>query len=144
MIGAVFGWVLGHAMRLASSGIVQRAVDIYNSSQNTTVKLAQIGADVESTATQARVTLQQAKLNQPVFWLVVVVMIIPAAWQLWGVTLYNTFWWEHGIWPQSWAIAAYPPSVAPWVNASIEWLYNPIGVPGTVASAWLAGRVTGR
>lgn len=144
MIGGIFGWLLGKVMSFANSGIVQRAIDVYNTSQDRGVKLAQIGADVEATSTAARVTLQTNKMNQPVFWLVIVIMMLPAAWQLWGVTLYNTFWHANGIWPQPWNIAAYPPSVAPWVNASIDWLYNPIGVPGTVASAWLAGRVTGR
>lgn len=140
----MIGWLIGKIMSLVSSGIVQRAIDVYNASQDRGVTLAQIGADVEHNATQARVALQTQKMNWPVFWIIIAVMLGAPAWQLWGVTLYNTFWHANGIWPQSWDIAAYPPSVAPWVNASIDWLYNPIGVPGTVASAWLAGRVTGR
>lgn len=140
----MIGWLIGKIMSLVSSGIVQRAIDVYNAGQDRGVKLAQIGADVEAGDTQARVALQQTKMNWPVFWIIIAVMLGAPAWQLWGVTLYNTFWHANGIWPQHWTIAAYPPSVAPWVNASIEWLYNPIGVPGTVASAWLAGRVSGR
>jgi hypothetical protein len=140
----MIGWLIGKIMALAGSGVVQKVLDVYNSSQNTTVKLAEVAAGESATRTAAQVTLQSQKMNWPVFWIIIAVMLGAPAWQLWGVTLYNTFWHANGIWPQAWTIAAYPPSVAPWVNASIEWLYNPIGVPGTVASAWLAGRVSSR
>lgn len=144
MIAAAIGWLIGNVMRLAGSGVVQRVLDVYNRSQDSTTKLAQIGTDVEQAHLQHAAAAQQSKMNWPVFWIIIAVMLGAPAWQLWGVTLYNTFWHANGIWPQTWTIAAYPPSVAPWVNASIEWLYNPIGVPGTVASAWLASRASSR
>lgn len=144
MIGGLFGWLIGKAMSIAGSGIVQKAVEIYNRSQDNATKLAEVGAGLERAHLDAAVSLQTQKMNWPVFWIIVCVMIGAPAFQLWGITLYNVFWHTNGIWPQGWDIAAYPPSVAPWVTMSIEWLYNPVGVPGTIASAWLAGRVSGR
>lgn len=90
-----------------------------------------------------KVTLQQAKMNQPVFWIIIAVMMGPPALMLWGVTLYNFLWWQDGIWPQSWAIADFPPSIKPWVEKSIDWLYDPIGPITGVGSALLASFATG-
>lgn len=135
------GWLVGQALRLSGSGVVQAAIDTYNRGQDSAVRLAEINAETGAVLTQARTDRQRAKMNWPVFWVIICVMIGAPAFQLWWITLYNVFWHANGIWPQAWDIAAYPPSVEPWVRLSIEWLYDPIGAPGTVATALLAGKV---
>jgi len=85
---------------------------------------------------------QMVKMNQPVFWIIICVMMGPPALLLWGVSIYNFLWWEHGIWPQLWSIADFPPSIKPWAQAAIDWLYDPMGPPGTVVGAAIAGRLT--
>lgn len=92
----------------------------------------------------ARGAAQQAKMNWPVFWVLICGMMLWPFMTLGAITLYNIFWWENGIWPQPWEIAAYPPSVAHWVDASINWLYDPLGPPAGVGSALVAGLLTGR
>lgn len=87
---------------------------------------------------------QSAKINQPVFWIIIAVMLGPPALILWSVGIYNILFWEHGLWPQSWAIADFPPSIKPWVEKSIDWLYDPLGAPGTVGAAAVASWLTGR
>lgn len=145
---AIGSWVVGKVMAFAGSNIVRGAIDIYNKAQDSNVRLAEIDAStgqvIHANATNAAVTLQTTKMNWPVFWVIIAVMIGAPAFTLWSVTLYNIFWWEHGIWPQEWAIAAYPPSVAPWVEMSIMWLYDPVGVPSTVAGAGFAAWLTGK
>lgn len=88
----------------------------------------------------ARAQAQQSKMNWPVFWWIIVAMMGPPLLMTWGVTVYNFLWWEHGIWPQRWAIADFPPSIKPWIQASIDWLYDPLGLTSGVGSALLAGR----
>lgn len=148
MIAGIFSWLVGKAMALAGSRIVRGALDIYNKAQGGAVRLAEIDAQTGQVLGTASIAAgnerQAAKMSWPVFWVIIVVMLGAPAWQLWGVTLYNTFWHANGIWPQGWNIAAYPPSVAPWVEKSIDWLYDPVGVPGTVLSAWFAGRAVAK
>lgn len=148
MILAGLSWLAGKAMALLGSKIVRGAIDIYNKVQAGEVRLAEINARtgevITVTAIEAGTGRQQAKMNWPVFWVIIGGMMLWPFVTLGAITLYNIFWWENGIWPQTWAIAAYPPSVAPWVQASIDWLYDPVGPPLGVGSALLAAHLTRR
>lgn len=90
----------------------------------------------------ARTALQSAKMNWPIFWILICIMMAPPAFLLVSVALYNVFWWEHGIWPQHWAIADFPASIKPWAQQAIDWLYDPISTPAAVGTALVAGRIT--
>lgn len=87
---------------------------------------------------------QQTKMNNAVFWWMIAIMFGPTALMLWSVGLYNIFWWRNGIWPQAWSIAEFPPSVKPWIDAGIKWLYDPFGPPLGVGTALVAGALTGK
>lgn len=90
----------------------------------------------------ARMSTQAAKMNWPVFWVLIVAMMGPPLLLLWSVALYNIFWWEHGIWPQAWSIADFPPSIKPWAQAAVDWLFDPLGPPSGIGAALVAGRFT--
>lgn len=90
----------------------------------------------------ARLQSQSSKMNWPVFWVLIVAMMGPPILMLWSVWAYNILWWEHGIWPQGWAIADFPPSIKPWAQAAVDWLYDPWGPPSGVGAAVIAGRFT--
>lgn len=108
------------------------------------IRLEEIKAELEATKIEAAVTRQVAKMNWPIFWVIIAIMMGPPALMLWAVGVYNILWWEHGIWPQTWSIADFPPSIKPWIEASITWLYDPLGPPLGVGTALVAGTVTRR
>ena len=83
-------------------------------------------------------------MNWAVFWWIIVAMMGPPLLMIWGVTIYNFLWWEHGIWPQTWSIADFPPSIKPWIQATIDWLYDPLGLTSGVGTALVAGRFARR
>lgn len=138
--GAILGWVL----KLASGDVIGKALDALGKGQDGEIKLAQIRAGLDGKLIDATNARQAAKLNQPVFWIIVCVMMGPPALLFWSVAVYNIFFWQHGLWPQGWSIAEFPPSVKPWAEKAIAWLYDPISAPATVAAAAVAGKLTGR
>lgn len=85
---------------------------------------------------------QKAKMNYTVFWFIIVAALGPGIFNLWGIVIYNYFFWENGVWPQDWSIAEFPPQAAVWVDLSMKWLFDPIGLPATVATATGAGYAT--
>lgn len=155
ILASIGSWLLGHAIKIASGNILDRVVDFLVQSDAGRARLEEIrgqaaehiNAEDQATA-RARIDAlnqrQAQKMNQPVFWVLVAVMMGPPALILWGVAVYNILWWQHGIWPQDWAIADFPPSIKPWVEKSIDWLFDPLGVPTTVGTAAVASWLTGR
>lgn len=154
MFASIGAWILSNILKKVSLKTIGDVASRLAGTDDGSLRLAEINATTqvamkkEDTAQlgailSARGAAQQAKMNWPVFWVIITVMIGAPAWQIWGVTLYNTFWHANGIWPQPWNIAAYPPSVAPWVQASIDWLYDPLGAPSGVGAALIAGKLTG-
>jgi hypothetical protein len=112
----------------------------------TQVQIAQGRSEAElaKTIIAARASAQAAKMNWPVFWVLIVAMMGPPLILLWSVGLYNILWWEHGIWPQQWSIADFPPSIKPWAQAAVDWLFDPLGPPSGIGSALAAGWLTRR
>lgn len=86
---------------------------------------------------------QKAKMNFPVFWFIIVAALGPAIFTMWAIAIYNVFFWSNGVWPQGWAIAAFPPQTEVWVNMSINWLFDPVGLASTVGTATVAGLAAG-
>ena len=155
VIASIGVWLVKTVLKLNSAGVIEKALGALTGSADGRIKLAEIqaGAAVAlkreetsqlATHTAALNERQRLKMNQPVFWIIIAIMMGPPALMLWGVSIYNFLWWEHGIWPQAWAIADFPPSIKPWVQRSIDWLYDPLGAPSTVGAAGLASFVTGK
>ncbi len=151
MLASLGAWLL----KLATGDLLGRIVDVLTKSDAGRAKLEELrGRLAETVATESAATdrarisalnvRQAAKMIQPVFWLIIGVMMGPPALILWGVAVYNILWWQHGIWPQGWAIADFPASIKPWVEKSIDWLYDPIGAPSTVGAAAVASWLTGK
>jgi hypothetical protein len=142
-------------VKFATGDVIGKVLDTLKASDDGRAKLEEIHAqtveriDAEAQQTaQAKVDALQArqmtKLNMPVFWVLMVAMMGPPVLILWAVALYNILWWQHGIWPQGWSIADFPPSIKPWAQAAIDWLFDPLGPPSatgsSLAAAWLARR----
>ncbi|WP_127524089.1 hypothetical protein [Mesorhizobium sp. Z1-4] len=141
-------WLLGKVMSIAGSSVVREAIGVFNRTQDGNVRLAEIDAETKKviyTKHADKSTERQGmKFNVPVFVAVIALTIGAPATLFWSVTLYNIFWWENGIWPQAWQIAAYPPSMQIWANMAMEWLFDPMGPPGAVGAAGVAGWLTGK
>ncbi len=84
---------------------------------------------------------QLAKMNSPVFWGLIIATLGPAILTMWTMYFYNLFFWENGIWPQPWSVAEFPPQAAVWVNMSINWLFDPVGLSASVGVAGTAAWV---
>jgi hypothetical protein len=151
MLASLGAWLL----RLLTGDAIGKVLDALGRTDAGRAKLEEIHAgaaarmDAEAQATaRARIDALQArqagKISMPVFWALMVAMMGPPLLILWGVALYNVFWWQHGIWPQGWSIADFPPSIKPWAQAAIDWLFDPLGPPSaagsSLAAAWLARR----
>ena len=110
------------------------------------VDIAQINASAQmlSTIAGAGTQRQTAKFNHWIFWVLICFSIGPAIATQILLFFYNWLWWSGGIWPQPWSIAEFPPQSAVWVNMSMEWLYDPVGlatsIGGSAGIAKLAGR----
>jgi len=154
-MGGLFASAVAWLLSKSTGDVIGKIVDRLTRTDDGTVKLEDIRArSAEALAkedtTQRLAAIdagnarQATKMNQPVFWIIICVMMGPPALILWGVAIYNVLFWDHGIWPQPWAIADFPASIKPWVEKSIDWLYDPIGAPSTVGAAalasWLAHR----
>lgn len=155
MLASFGSWLLGIVLSKTTGEFLQKVFNHLTRSADGAARLEEIrtGADIALAAEAtkqsaihiaARNERQSAKMNWPVFWVIIAIMLGAPAFTLWLITLYNVLWWAGGIWPQPWAVAAYPPSVAPWVEMSIEWLYDPLGAPTGIGAALAAGWVTGR
>lgn len=151
ILATIGAWLLSNASRKLLGDIILKMtktddgnIKLAEIKSNTDVALAKDGTERLKNITDASVELQHTKMNMPVFWVIIGGMMIWPFITLGAITLYNILWWSDGIWPQSWQIAAYPPSIAPWVEKSIDWLYNPLGTPVSVASAVIASKIAGR
>ncbi len=87
---------------------------------------------------------QQTKMSWAVFWALIVAIEGPGILSLWMIWIYNFLWWENGVWPQPWALAAFPPQAEAWVDMAIRWLFDPVGQVTTIGSAAGAGWIAGR
>ena len=144
VLASVAGWLVGKAAKFAGSAVVERFLGTFNKAADTKVRLAEIDShDREVIVTQGT-ERQTAKMNWPAFWLVLVTALASPLTLWMSVTLYNIFWWQHGIWPQDWSIAAYPPSMQRWADMAMEWLFDPMTIPATFATATGVGLATGR
>lgn len=148
IIATVGGWIVRRAVSGGGSSVLEKVIGAVNKGMDGNIRLAQINAEtgkvVYTKHADTSTDRQREKMNWPVFWVIICAMMLWPFVTLGAITLYNIFWWEHGIWPQDWAIAAYPPSVAPWVEKSIDWLYDPLGAPTAVGTASAVGWLTRR
>lgn len=151
MLAAFGAWIL----KIASSKLVAEIFERLSRSDEGQAKVAEIQTKAAVALKQEETSQlathiaaanerQMRKMNMPVFWIVIMLMMGPPVLILWGVAIYNILWWEHGIWPQPWAIADFPPSLKPWVQKSIDWLYDPLSVPTSIGAAAGAGLLAGR
>jgi len=159
------GWLLGLVLKWTGGSVIEKALAYLQRSDDGAIRLEEIRAravaaqnheDTERlrVVTAAKNERQSAKMNSPVFWALIIIMLGAPAAVIWGITLYNFFWWEHGLFPMvsrnefgqlvGWSIADYPPSIKPWIEKSVEWLYDPIAAPAAVGTAWAAGYLTRR
>lgn len=154
-MGGFFAGIVSWLLSKSTGKFISDVVTKLAGTDDGQVKLAEIEASArvamkrEDTAQlvaalEARTASQGAKMNWPIFWVLICIMIAPPAFLLVSVALYNVFWWENGIWPQTWAIADFPPSIKPWAQQAIDWLYDPISTPAAVGTALVAGRLTRR
>lgn len=163
-MGGFFAGIVGWLLKRSTVEFVKKVAGSLAGTDDGQVKLAEIAATsavamkVEDTAQlkaalEARVATQSAKMNWPVFWWIIAAMMGPPLLMIWGVTIYNFLWWEHGLWPQvhrvdgvlvGWQISDFPPSIKPWIQATIDWLYDPLGLTSGVGTALVAGRFAGR
>lgn len=148
MWATIWAWLL----KAATGDFLGRVIDLVAKTEAGKGKLEEIRARTQEHLSDNAVAAEQnraaaanaralAKLNMPVFWVMVAAMLGPPLLILWGVALYNILWWENGVWPQPWAIADFPASIKPWANAAVDWLYDPLGPPSgigsSLAAAWL-------
>lgn len=151
-LAASFGaWLI----KVATGDFLKKVLAIIAKTDSGAIRLKEIQAEIDiaqgrnetelaKAIIAARAQAQQSKMNWPIFWVLIVAMMGPPILMLWSVWAYNVFWWDHGIWPQSWAIADFPPSIKPWAQAAVDWLYDPLGPPSGVGAAIIAGRFAGR
>lgn len=124
MFGAIAGWILGHVVKIASSGVIERALDFYNRSQDSNVKLKQIDAEVAKAAmtayvehTKTMADLNKSKFEYPIYWIFTSLFIIPL-----GV------WWTlviaDGIFYFPFDVADLPtPQMQEWAGQMITYLF---------------------
>lgn len=85
---------------------------------------------------------QKAKMNWPVFWFLIAIFEGPPALLMWSIFFYNVLFWEQGIWPQPWGIAAFPGQTGEWADKAVNWLFDPVGQTTSVGTSLVAGYVT--
>lgn len=154
-MGGIAASIGAWLFKAVTGDFVRKVLAIIARTDDGTMRLNEIAAEIEiaqgknntelaKALIAARVQAQQTKMNWPVFWWIIVAMMGPPLLMIWGVTIYNFLWWEHGIWPQTWSIADFPPSIKPWIQATIDWLYDPLGLTSGVGTALVAGRFARR
>lgn len=152
-IGAslIAGWFKKSVAGGVGEKVIEAVVSILKKSDDGQLAIAKLNAETSvamkkeetaqlSISATSGTERQKEKMSQTVFWVLIGIYMGPPAMMLWSVFFYNVFWWNNGIWPQSWSIAEFPPSIKPWVEKSIDWLYDPISIPLGVGSAVIAGR----
>lgn len=154
-MGGIGARIAAYLLNLATGDFLKKVLAYLAASDSGALKLKELETEAQiaqgknetelaKALIAARAAAQQSKMNWPVFWVLIVAMMGPPLLLLWSVWAYNIFWWEHGIWPQSWAIADFPPSIKPWAQAAVDWLYDPWGPPSGVGAAVVAGRFARR
>lgn len=152
-IGAslIAGWFKKSVSGGIGGKLIEAVVSILKKSDDGQLALAKLNAETTTaikreetaqlgTVATAGTERQRTKMSQPIFWGLIAIYMGPQALILWSVAFYNIFWWNNGLWPQAWAIAEFPPSLQPWISASMNWLFDPISIPLGVGSAVVAGR----
>jgi hypothetical protein len=86
---------------------------------------------------------QKWKMNHKVFWFILSLAVGPGLGTYLLLSVYNVLWWEHGIWPQPWSIAAFPPPYDIYLRMSMEWIFDPVKLGTSATVATIAGYVTG-
>lgn len=100
--------------------------------------------DFAKSAMAAGTERQTMKMNHAVFWFILLAALAPGLGTFVLLSIYNVLWWEHGIWPQGWQIAAFPPPYDQWAQMSIEWVFDPIKLAATTGVAAAGGLMAGR
>lgn len=131
---AVDGLLAAQQQRLAAQNESERLV----ADQNIAFWQRQIDAAREGSERQA------VKMNQPVFWFIMCAALLPGLGTFLLLGVYNVLWHKAGIWPQPWNIAAFPPPYDAWAQMSIEWVFDPVKLAATTATAAAGGYLTGR
>lgn len=161
-MGSIATAILGFILKLGFGGIVDKTLAHMEAKANSetererirsTVAIETIRAGVASYQAEQETrralaaegtTRQMGKMNFPVFWFIIIAALGPGVLTMWSLWAYNVFWWSGGMFPQTWAIAAFPPQSAAWVNLSIEWLFDPVGLASSVGTAAAGGLLVGR
>lgn len=140
------GWLFGFAEKQSSDAVRRYEIE-------SGVKIEEVKARATTAAEEHQTmrafasegTQRQAlKMNFTVFWVIIVAALGPPVVMMWALAIYNVAFWENGIWPQSWSIAAFPPQAAVWVDKAIDWLFDPVGLGATIGTAGAAGWLTAR
>lgn len=133
LAGGLFGFAQKQSDNALETYRIKSGVDVEKLKADAAVSVAAL--DTAKAEAGEGTTRQLGKFNHPVFWGLIVAALGPAILNLWMLWLYNFLWWEKGIWPQPWSIAAYPPQAAVWVDMSMRWLFDPVALTTTVATA---------
>ena len=162
MIASIAAGAVSFLLKLGFGGIVDKALSHLEARADNETERERIRAQTTVEAVRAEVdriraeqktarhlasegtARQQAKFSHPIFWVLVTAALGPGVLNLWMLWLYNFLWWSGGIFPQRWSIAAYPPQAAVWVDMSIRWLFDPVAMPVTIATAAAAALAAGR
>ncbi|MGJ8529803.1 hypothetical protein [Maritalea sp.] len=89
-------------------------------------------------------TRQKLKMNHKVFWFILGAALLPGLSTFGLLAVYNVLWWEHGIWPQGWSIAAFPPPYDEFSRMAMDWLFDPVKVALSTGTAAAGGFITGK
>lgn len=153
------GMILDFILRLFGGGLAKTAIDGLLMAQKQRLHAAndreRIDADQNIAFWQEQVRFanaanaegtarQELKMNHLVFWFILGAALMPGLGTFLLLSIYNVLWWEQGIWPQPWGIAAFPPPYDGWAQMSIEWVFDPIKLAATTGVAAAGGYVTGR
>ncbi len=141
-------WVLGQALGFVGKRVDAGVAEVEAKYGFKAVEVNAKAAEFESLQQSVRVLAgegtkrQAAKFNFKIFWIFIGLALGPAIFHLWSLQIYNVCCWENGIWPQPWGIAEFPAQSAAWVNMSIEWLFDPVGLGTTIGGGGVMGYIT--
>lgn len=128
----MFSWILSKIIGFATSGVIDKALDFYNRSQDSTVKIKGYETEQVKAAMSAYVShtkimadLNAKKMENPIFWILISLFVVPLGvwWALViGDSIFN--------WP--FQIADLPTkNMQDWAGNMIQWLfYCGTGVAG--------------
>lgn len=146
MVGVIVTWLLSNAIKLASGPILDKALEAFNKTQDTKVKLSEVDSDTIKEAMKQWVESQKVEAGKwqfPWFWIMAGLLLGPVIIHFWAVSLYDIFWWQYGLWPQAqvlptgdvvgWKIAAFPGILEDWASTAFHWVFAPaLGVGAIV------------